>query len=121
MFAMYAANLMLQWLEAQGGVAEVAKRNQQKSALLWAAIDAYPNLYLQSAEPAFRSTVTHPFKLPTSELETQFLEEATSAGLLNMRGHKAAGGIRISLYNAMPLEGVQALVDFIQAFGQQHA
>jgi len=116
----YLLGLTVQWMLAQGGVEEFARRNAQKSALVYAAIDGSGGFYRNEVANAVRSRMNIPFVLPSAELDARFVAEAKAAGLLALKGHKAVGGIRASLYNAMPLEGAQALVAFMGDFQQRN-
>ncbi|MCB1661617.1 MAG: 3-phosphoserine/phosphohydroxythreonine transaminase [Pseudomonadales bacterium] len=114
-FAMYMLMLMLEWKKEQGGIAALEKINQQKAKTLYELIDA-SDFYLGSAQPESRSVMTVTFNLANNDLAGQFLAEALKNGLYALKGHRAVGGIRASIYNAMPLAGVQALADFMKEF-----
>ncbi len=114
-FAWYLAGEVYKWLLAQGGLVEMAKKNQTKAALLYDVIDN-SSLYVNKVHPDNRSLMNVPFWLTNADLEARFLKEAERLGLKGLKGHRDVGGFRASIYNAMPLEGVQALVDFMQAF-----
>jgi phosphoserine aminotransferase len=118
-FGWYLAGLVFKWLLAEGGLETIGARNRAKAELLYGYIDA-SGFYRNPVEPAARSRMNVPFTLPREELSAPFLAEAESAGLLALKGHKAVGGMRASIYNAMPLEGVQALVDFMRDFARRH-
>jgi phosphoserine aminotransferase len=118
-FAWYVAGLVLRWLTDQGGLTTMAQRNRTKAQLLYAAIDA-SGFYRNAVPAGSRSWMNVPFRLPTAALEGQFAAAARAAGLANLEGHRAVGGLRASLYNAMPLEGVAALVTFMQEFERTH-
>lgn len=118
-FPWYMVSLVLDWVLAQGGVTVMAQRNQAKSAKLYHAIDN-SRLYQNNVAVNCRSWMNVRFTLTDSTLEAAFLQEASAAGLTNLRGHRAVGGMRASLYNAMPEKGVDALIDFMQAFEQTH-
>lgn len=118
-FAVYLLMLVSRWLLRQGGVEGIAKHNQEKSAHLYAAIDR-SSLYRGIADLEYRSEMNVTFRLPSEELENQFVHEASSRGLKGLKGHRSAGGMRASIYNAMPLEGVNALIAFMQEFEKQH-
>lgn len=119
-FAWYLAGLVFKWLQRQGGLAGMAARNRSKAECLYRAIDG-SGFYRNSVAPACRSWMNVPFTLPRAELDQVFVGEATRAGLLNLKGHRSVGGMRASLYNAMPLEGVEALVAFMGDFARRHA
>jgi len=118
-FSIYISKLVLEWLKTQGGVARIEEFNERKAALVYAALDA-SGFYLPFAAKEDRSTMNVTFNLPTEALEERFLEEAGRAGLYALKGHRALGGIRASLYNAMSLEGCQALVAFMQEFERRN-
>ncbi|MEA5446406.1 3-phosphoserine/phosphohydroxythreonine transaminase [Gammaproteobacteria bacterium AB-CW1] len=118
-FAWYVAGLVFQWLKAQGGVEAMAHRNRKKAELLYGAIDG-SDFYRNPVVPACRSLMNVPFFLADSALEDRFKSEARDLGLLTLGGHRAVGGLRASIYNAMPLEGVQALVDFMADFERRY-
>lgn len=116
----YMLGLTVRWMLGEGGVTEFARRNAEKSALLYAAIDGSGGFYRNEVAIADRSRMNVPFFLRDPALDATFLAQSRAAGLLALKGHKAVGGMRASLYNAMPVEGVRALVDFMQEFQQRH-
>ena len=116
----YLAGLTFQWLKAQGGLAVIDARNSAKAALLYNHIDASGGYYASPVQRAARSRMNAPFTLHDSALDALFLKESQSAGLIGLKGHKAVGGMRASLYNAVPLEAVQALVGFMRDFAARH-
>lgn len=118
-FAWYLSGLVFKWLKAQGGLAEMDKRNQAKGSLLYRTIDE-SDFYRNTVAPANRSRMNVPFQLADSKLDALFLQESQAAGLHALKGHRVVGSMRASLYNAMPLEGVQALVDFMLGFVRRH-
>jgi len=114
-YAIYMAGLVFQWILRQGGVAAMERLAVQKSQALYAAIDG-SQLYYNTVQPACRSRMNIPFFLRDARLNEAFLAQARAAGLLQLKGHKSVGGMRASLYNAMPLEGVHALLSFLAEF-----
>jgi phosphoserine aminotransferase len=112
----YIVGLVLKWLKEQGGARAIGERNAAKSALLYRAIDGSGGFYANHVDPSARSRMNVPFVLKDAALDKPFLKEAEAAGLLGLKGHRALGGMRASIYNAMPLAGVQALVDFMADF-----
>lgn len=116
----YLAGLTFQWLKAQGGLAEMGRRNATKAEALYRAIDDSAGYYRNDVDPVARSRMNVIFNLHDSELEPVFVAEAADAGLLALKGHRALGGIRASLYNAVPTEGVRALCDFMAEFRRSH-
>jgi phosphoserine aminotransferase len=123
-FAIYVAGLVFQWVKAfeyagQRGLAAIEQHNIDKAALLYSALDA-SGFYENRVEPACRSRMNVPFSLRDESLNDAFLAAAKAAGLLQLKGHKSVGGMRASIYNAMPLEGVRTLVDFLKDFEARH-
>lgn len=116
----YLAACVFEWLRAQGGLAVMAERNQAKARHLYAAIDASGGFYRNLVEPAVRSWMNVPFHIHDSRLDQAFLAEADAEGLIGLRGHRVLGGLRASLYNAVPMAAVQALVAFMDAFMRRH-
>ncbi len=119
-WGIYLISLVCEWLKEQGGVASTEVKNQEKAAILYDAIDASDGYYSGHADRAARSLMNVTFRLPSEELEKQFCTEATAAGLDGLKGHRSVGGIRASIYNAFPREGVTALVDFMQDFARRN-
>ena len=118
-FGWYIAGLVFKWLRATGGLAAMGERNRAKAAKLYAAIDG-SGFYSNPVPKDCRSWMNVPFTLVKPELDKTFLSEANAAGLTNLEGHRSVGGMRASLYNAMPPAGVDALVAFMQEFKQRH-
>ncbi|MGO4549755.1 3-phosphoserine/phosphohydroxythreonine transaminase [Lysobacter sp. 2RAF19] len=116
----YMLGLNVQWMLDEGGVAEFAQRNARKAQVLYAAIDGSGGFYRNEVDPAVRSRMNVPFFLRDEALEKAFLSESKDAGLLALKGHRAVGGMRASIYNAMPEAGVQALADFMRDFAGRH-
>ena len=116
----YLLGLTVKWMLAEGGVAEFARRNARKSAQLYAAIDASGGYYRNEVVPAVRSRMNVPFFLHDEALDKMFLAEAKAGGMIGLKGHRALGGMRASIYNAMPEAGVQALASFMHDFQTRH-
>ncbi len=116
-FAWYVAGLVFKWLKRQGGLAAMAERNRAKADKLYRAIDG-SGFYSNPVDPSCRSWMNVPFTLADPGLDARFLEEAASRGLKNLKGHRSVGGMRASLYNAVPEAAVDALVEFMQWFEQ---
>ena len=114
-YSIYMAGLVFRWLKAQGGLPAVEARNRAKAQLLYDAIDG-SDLYRNDVDRACRSWMNVPFKLKDSALDEAFLKGAQAEGLVQLKGHRLLGGMRASIYNAMPEEGVKALVDYLKAF-----
>jgi phosphoserine aminotransferase len=119
-FGIYMAGLVFQWLLRQGGIAAMEQRNIAKAQALYAAIDASA-LFYNPVDPACRSRMNVPFFLRAPERTDAFLASAEAAGLLQLKGHKSLGGLRASLYNAMPMEGVQTLISLMREFERTQA
>ncbi len=118
-FAWYMAGLVFEWLEGRGGLAAMEAHNRAKATLLYGAIDSSA-FYRNPVARECRSRMNVPFTLARPELDALFLSEAKQAGLAHLQGHRLAGGMRASLYNAMPIEGVEALVAFMKEFERRH-
>lgn len=114
-YAWYLSGLVFQWLLKQGGLEAMAKLNQRKAEKLYAVIDA-GDFYNNPVDPDCRSWMNVPFTLANASLEKRFLDEAAQAGLVTLKGHRLVGGMRASIYNAMPEEGVDALIAFMREF-----
>ncbi|MDH5821503.1 3-phosphoserine/phosphohydroxythreonine transaminase [Luteimonas sp. RD2P54] len=116
----YMLGLTVKWMLAEGGVEEFARRSAAKSGLLYREIDDSGGFYRNDVAAAARSRMNVPFFLHDAALDAGFLAEARAAGLIGLKGHRVLGGMRASLYNAMPVEGVQALAGFMRDFRQRH-
>jgi phosphoserine aminotransferase len=119
-FAVYMVMLVTRWLLNDiGGLAKMEALNRQKSQMLYELLDKYPDLYQGHAERDCRSLMNVTFRLPSEEATNQFVKEATARRLCELKGHRSVGGIRASIYNAMPVEGVEALRDFMVEFAKR--
>ena len=118
-YSWYLAGLVFKWLKGKGGLAAMAQINERKAGLLYDAIDG-SDFYANPVDPECRSLMNVPFTLANAELDAVFLKEAGAAGLKTLKGHRSVGGMRASIYNAMPEEGVKALVDFMAEFERTH-
>ncbi len=118
-WCIYMLGLVLEWLEGRGGVEGMEKIKHGKAALLYDALDS-SRLFTCAAEPGSRSDMNVTFRTADPELDARFVAEAAAAGLVNLKGHRLVGGMRASIYNAMPVEGVEKLVDFIRAFDKSN-
>lgn len=118
-YSIYMAKLVFEWLRDLGGVKEMVKQDRQKAALLYDAIDA-STLFTNPVKKTDRSLMNLPFVSGNDDLDKKFIAQAQEAGFENLKGHRSVGGMRASLYNAFPLAGVQALVDFIQQFEEEN-
>jgi phosphoserine aminotransferase len=118
-FVWYVLALTLDWVAEQGGVRVMGERNAAKAKRLYAAIDE-SGFYSNPIEPSARSWMNVPFVLADANLDKEFLAEAARAGLANLKGHRSVGGMRASIYNAMPEAGVAALIDFMADFERRH-
>lgn len=119
-YAVYLTGLVFRWIAEAGGVAAMVRNSEQRSTRLYHAIDGSDGFYRCSVQPAYRSRMNVCFTLSNDALTPLFLSAAAAEGLLNLKGHPMAGGIRASLYNAMPETGVAALVNFMQRFTEEH-
>ena len=121
MFAIYIVMLVTRWLlHTIGSLENMARINREKARLLYETIDQSGGFYRGHAHPEHRSMMNVTFRLPNEALEKQFLQEAQAHGLHELKGHRSVGGCRASIYNAMPLDGVLALRDFMREFAQRH-
>lgn len=114
-YAIYICKLVLEWLEDLGGVEKMAEINRRKAAILYDFLD-HSHLFHGTVEKDSRSLMNIPFVTGRDEIDKKCVKEAEAAGLVNLKGHRTVGGLRASIYNAMPVEGVQALVDFLRDF-----
>jgi len=119
-FGIYVMRLVMKWALDQGGLEAIGRKNLEKAKLLYDAIDASGGFYRPHADPDSRSNMNVTFRLPSEELEKEFVAEATKAGLDGLKGHRSVGGIRASLYNAFPRKGVEALVSFMKEFPKRN-
>jgi len=118
-YAMYIAGLVFKWLKTQGGLAEIEQRNIAKAKLLYDYLDASA-FYKNSVEKKDRSRMNVPFTLKDAKLDDAFLKGAEKLGMVQLKGHRSVGGMRASIYNAMPLAGVQQLVAYMKEFEAGH-
>jgi phosphoserine aminotransferase len=118
-YAIYIAGLVFKWLKKQGGLAAIEQRNIAKAEALYGFLDQ-SDFYVSRVAPRWRSRMNAPFLLADESLNGPFLAGAAEAGLMQLKGHKSVGGMRASIYNAMPMEGVQALIAYMREFEQRH-
>ena len=118
-YSIYVAGLVFEWLLARGGLAAMESRNVAKANLLYDYLDT-TDFYRNPVRKRDRSRMNVPFKLRDESLDAAFLKGAEARGMLQLKGHRSVGGMRASIYNAMPLEGVQALVDYMQEFARKN-
>ena len=119
-YAIYILGLVLEWIENQGGLAELQKRNRKKAALLYDYLD-HSDFYQTSVNKEDRSMMNVCFRTKSAKLDELFVKESIAAGMSNLKGHRAVKGMRASIYNAMPYEGVEYLVNFMKKFEEEHA
>lgn len=119
-FSIYMATLVLRHLKKLGGVKEMSAINEYKAGLLYDFIDS-SSFYTNSVEKKYRSIMNVPFVTPSPELDAQFVKEAAANGLVSLKGHRLVGGMRASIYNAMPVDGVKALIEFMKKFERENA
>ncbi|KAJ2394001.1 Phosphoserine transaminase [Coemansia sp. RSA 2559] len=120
-FAIYVCGLVFKWVESQGGVSELEKLREARASHVYSMIDAHPDFFIGPVDKKYRSAMNLVFNLPTPELESQFITEAAKRNMIQLKGHRIIGGIRASLYNAMPMEGVEAFVGFMKEFYREHS
>jgi phosphoserine aminotransferase len=118
-YSLYIAGLVFQWLKKNGGLAAMQETNRRKAGLIYDLVDA-SGFYTSPVAKEDRSIMNIPFRLKSESLDEEFLKQAKAQGLLQLKGHRSVGGMRASIYNAMPLEGVQALVGFMREFEKRH-
>ena len=119
-YGIYIAGLVFQWLKRQGGLPGIAAVNAEKARILYECIDTTGGFYTNPVDPDCRSRMNVPFTLVNPALDAAFLAESKAAGLVSLKGHKSVGGMRASIYNAVSLEGVQVLVDFMNDFAKRN-
>ncbi len=122
-FGIYILNLILHWIKSKGGIKEIDKLNRAKAKLLYDAIDSSDGFYVAHAKEGSRSLMNVSFNIKDKdiELETNLVNLATNSGMIGLKGHRSIGGLRASIYNAMSMDGVQALVDLMQEFKNEHS
>ncbi len=120
-FPIYILNKIVKWVEAQGGLSVIEQKNREKAGLIYDVLDSHPAFYKGHARGDSRSQMNITFRLPSEELEKHFIKEAQDASMVGLKGHRSAGGIRASIYNAMPQEGCKSLADFMLEFLNRHA
>lgn len=120
-FAIYMVRNVLRWVKDYGGLEAMEKRNRQKADMLYGAMDSRPDFYRCPVEKGSRSVMNAVFRLPSEDLEKKFLAEAASKDMVNLKGHRSVGGIRVSMYNAMEPAGVEKLVSFMDDFAKANA
>lgn len=118
-FTIYMVNLVMEWLQEQGGVEEIEKRNEKKAEMVYDVIDS-TDFYRGAAQPDSRSLMNITFRLPSEKLEEKFVSEAAANDLLGLKGHRTVGGCRASIYNSQPVEGVKTLCDFMEEFERKN-
>ena len=120
-YAIYVVKLVLDWVKGKGGVEVVEKENNKKAELLYGVMDTNPDYYKGTVvDPASRSFMNVTFRMPTEELEAQFIKEAATSNFHGLKGHRSVGGIRVSMYNAMELYGIERLCEFMVEFKKKH-
>jgi phosphoserine aminotransferase len=118
-YCIYIAKLVFDWLKGNGGVPAMQKVNEQKAAMLYEYLDN-SKMFKGTVVPECRSLMNIPFTSPNEDLDKKFVKQATAAGFVNLKGHRSVGGMRASIYNAMPVDGVKKLVDFMKKFEQEN-
>ena len=120
-FSIYLVGKVLNWIDAQGGLAAVEKVNRQKADLLYGAMAKYPEFYSTPVQDQARSTMNVVFRMPTPELEQEFIAEGKRRNMNGLKGHRSVGGCRVSIYNAVCLEWVQAVADFMDEYANKNS
>jgi phosphoserine aminotransferase len=115
-FGIYIIKLVFEWIKKQGGLAGIGKINQEKKDIVYGMMDKYPDYFKGTAQKDSRSWMNLTFRLPSEDLEKKFIAESKKAGLVGLKGHRSVGGIRVSLYNALPLEGAKKVAEFMEDF-----
>lgn len=119
-WCIYMVKLVLEWMEREGGLEKIQQINEQKGKLLYGLMDKYPDFYRTTVDDDSRSLMNVTMRLPNEDLEKEFIDKATKAGFVGLKGHRSVGGIRVSMYNALPLEGIEKLVEFMEDFKNSH-
>ena len=119
-YGIYVLGLVLEWVEQMGGVKVMQERAAKRSSMLYDYLDSQ-NFYKAVAEKASRSHMNVTFRTGNDELDAKFAKESAAAGMSNLKGHRSVGGMRASIYNAMPIEGVEYLIDFMKKFAAENA
>lgn len=119
-YSIYMVGLVLKWLKEQGGLTGIAKRNEEKADLVYNVIDRSGGFYRGHAAPEARSRMNIPFRMPTEDLEKAFVKSAEAEGMIGLKGHRSVGGLRASVYNALPMESARALAQFMQEFQKKN-
>lgn len=119
-YSVYVMNMVLQWIQRQGGLAAIAERNKTKADLLYRTIDESDGFYQGTVEVNSRSAMNVPFRLENEQLDKAFLEASIQEGFVGLKGHRSVGGLRASIYNAVPQEHCEALADFMKTFQSEH-
>ena len=118
-FPCYIAGLVFEWMKAEGGLTAIASRNQEKAARLYNVIDSMSDFYFNKVAKPYRSIMNVTFFLKNIALEKEFIVGAEAAGLMYLQGHRTRGGFRASIYNAMPEEGINRLIEFMREFAKR--
>ncbi|MDK2789211.1 MAG: phosphoserine aminotransferase [Epulopiscium sp.] len=118
-YSIYIAKLVFEWVKKMGGVPAMQKINEEKAKILYDYLDD-SSFFKGTVVPKYRSLMNIPFVSPSPELDAKFIKEATAKGLVNLKGHRTVGGMRASIYNAMPIEGVKTLVEFMKKFEMEN-
>ena len=119
-YGIYICGKVFKWLKEQGGLEAMAEYNKKKAAVLYDFLDS-SNMFHGTVVAKDRSLMNVPFVTGSEEMDAKFIKEATAAGFVNLKGHRSVGGMRASIYNAMPIEGVEKLVAFMEAFEQANS
>ena len=119
-YIIYMCKLVLEWIKSKGGIAEIGKLNREKAAVLYDFLDS-SKMFKGTVVKEDRSLMNVPFVTGSDELNAKFIKEAEENGFVNLKGHRSVGGMRASIYNAMPIEGVKKLVEFMKKFEEENS
>lgn len=119
-FIIYMVKLVLEWVKAEGGMDKIEERNMEKARLIYGILGQYSDYYKSAVDPDSRSIMNVTLRMPSEDLEKKFIAEAAKAGFHGLKGHRSVGGIRVSMYNALPLEGIEKLVEFMEDFRKKN-
>lgn len=119
-FAVWALSLVMQWIRDEGGIEAIERRNTEKAGLVYSVMERNPDFFRCPVDASCRSTMNIVFRLPDEDLEASFIKQATAAGMVGLKGHRSVGGVRISLYNALPMESARVIAGFMEAFAADH-
>jgi phosphoserine aminotransferase len=118
--SVWALSLVMQWIRDEGGLEKIEERNEAKAGLVYSVMEKNPDFFHCPVDPSCRSSMNIVFRLPDEDLEASFIKQATAAGMVGLKGHRSVGGIRISLYNALPMDSARTVAGFMESFAADH-